>query len=133
MEIGWKARKDIYYFDDTDWQIQQAEQNNVNIIYVLGMKTGRWPECHIPDLGAWSFRKRPAVRIVKIYYSGCFTDTKIQKQLLIGRWKMSRFLNLANVHRWYYDNDNFLKQEVALVKSLDPTRQIIISDSGEQF
>ena len=33
---------------------------------------------------------------------------------------------------WYYKNDDFLKKEVALVKSLDPSRQIIISDSGEQ-
>ena len=33
---------------------------------------------------------------------------------------------------WYYQNDDFLKKEVALVKSLDPSRKIIISDSGEQ-
>ena len=52
LHTNWKlveTGKDTYDFDDTDWQIQQAEQNNVNIIYVLGMKTGRWPECHIAD------------------------------------------------------------------------------------
>jgi len=32
---------------------------------------------------------------------------------------------------WYYKNTDFLKQEVALVKSLDPSRKVIVSDSGE--
>ncbi|MBX4201116.1 hypothetical protein KW786_03235, partial [Candidatus Parcubacteria bacterium] len=32
---------------------------------------------------------------------------------------------------WYYENKDFLKQEVALVKSMDPSRPVIISDSGE--
>ncbi|MDP3052437.1 MAG: hypothetical protein Q8N22_00580, partial [bacterium] len=37
------------YFDDLDWQIKQAADNQAKIILVIGMKTGRWPECHIPD------------------------------------------------------------------------------------
>ena len=43
-----EGKKDSFFFNDIDWQIKQAEQNNVKIIYVIGMKTGRWPECHIP-------------------------------------------------------------------------------------
>jgi hypothetical protein len=33
---------------------------------------------------------------------------------------------------WYYDGGEFLQKEVDLVRSLDHSRKIIISDSGEQ-
>ena len=32
-----------FYFDDLDWQIERAEEKNVKIILVIGMKTGRYP------------------------------------------------------------------------------------------
>src|SRR3990167_6642501 len=44
-----QPNSDHYYFDDIDWQLQQAQNYSAKIIYVVGMKTGRWPECHIPD------------------------------------------------------------------------------------
>ena len=43
-----EGKKDNFYFDDIDWQLKQAKDNGVSIIYVVGMKSGRWPECHIP-------------------------------------------------------------------------------------
>jgi len=38
-----------FYFDDLDWQIREAQDYNAKIILIIGMKTSRWPECHIPD------------------------------------------------------------------------------------
>ena len=38
-----------FYFNDIDWQLLQANNYDAQIIYVVGMKTGRWPECHVPD------------------------------------------------------------------------------------
>ena len=43
-----EGKQDEYYFDDIDWQLAQAQSKNVKIIYVVGMKSGRWPECHVP-------------------------------------------------------------------------------------
>ena len=43
-----EGKKNKYYFNDTDWQLSQAKSKGVKIIYVVGMKTGRWPECHAP-------------------------------------------------------------------------------------
>ncbi|PIR73093.1 MAG: hypothetical protein COV26_00320, partial [Candidatus Nealsonbacteria bacterium CG10_big_fil_rev_8_21_14_0_10_36_23] len=37
-----------YYFEDLDWQIKEAENRGAKILLVIGMKTPRWPECHIP-------------------------------------------------------------------------------------
>ena len=37
-----------YDFSFLDWQIQKAKENDVDLILAIGMKTPRWPECHIP-------------------------------------------------------------------------------------
>lgn len=126
-----EGKQNNFYFKDIDWQIKQAEQHNVKIIYVLGMKTGRWPECHMPD------------------WTGNMPENQVQSELLkyitqvVERYKNSKAIQYWQVENeplfrfgecpsWYYNNTDFLKTEVALVKSLDPSRKIIVSDSGEQ-
>src|SRR3989338_2175973 len=37
-----EGREGSYYFDDIDWQLTQAKNKGVKIIYVVGMKSGRW-------------------------------------------------------------------------------------------
>ncbi len=130
---NWKlveTGKDTYDFDDTDWQIQQAEQNNVSIIYVLGMKTGRWPECHIADWALGLSEKDQQSELLK-YITAVVSRYKNSKVITYWQVENEPLFKFGECPSWYYDNDNFLKQEVALVKLLDPTRQIIISDSGE--
>ena len=43
-----EPEKGKFNFDDLDWQIERAKEGGVKILLVVGMKTGRWPECHIP-------------------------------------------------------------------------------------
>ncbi len=38
-----EGENDKYFFNDTDWQLREAKRNDVKLIYVVGMKTGRWP------------------------------------------------------------------------------------------
>jgi len=134
IHTNWKLvepEKDNYSFDDTDWQIQQAEQNNVKIIYVLGMKTGRWPECHIPAWAKNLSEKDQQSELLK-YITEVVSRYKSSNAIVYWQVENEPFLQFGNCPIWYYDNDDFLKQEVALVKSLDYSRQIIISDSGEE-
>src|SRR4030042_2657750 len=44
-----ESEENKYNFEDLDWQIKNAEERGVKILLVVGMKTPRWPECHIPD------------------------------------------------------------------------------------
>ena len=122
--------KDTYFFNDIDWQIGQAEQKNVKIIYVLGMKTGRWPECHIP-VWAQGLPEAEQQAAVLDYIRQVVLRYKDSKAITNWQVENEPLFRFGKCPAWYYDNDNFLKQEVALVKSFDPTRQIIISDSGE--
>jgi len=38
-----------YSFDDLDWQINEAEKRDAQVILAVGRKLPRWPECHVPE------------------------------------------------------------------------------------
>ncbi len=126
-----EGRKDDYFFNDIDWQLKQAEQKNVKIIYVIGIKTGRWPECHIPTWAQNLSEERQQAELLK-YMTEVVLRYKNSKAIAFWQVENEPLFKFGECPAWYYKNDNFLKTEVALVRSLDSTRQIIISDSGEQ-
>lgn len=126
-----EGKKDDYYFDDIDWQINQAEQNDVKIIYVIGMKTGRWPECHIPTWANGLSEKDQQSELLK-YITEVVQRYKNSKAVAYWQVENEPLFNFGQCPSWYYQNDDFLKTEVNLIKSLDSSRQIIVSDSGEQ-
>ncbi len=123
-----EGKKDDYYFKDIDWQVMQAQKHGADIIYVVGMKTGRWPECHIPDWATGISKQDQQDQILQY----------IEK--VVNRYKNSNAIKYWQVENEpffkfgecpWYDKD-FLVKEVALVKSLDSLKPVIISDSGEQ-
>lgn len=126
-----EGKKDNFYFDDIDWQIKQAEQKNVQIIYVIGMKTGRWPECHLPDWSINLSEKNQQEELLR-YIAEVVDRYKNSKAIEYWQVENEPFFKFGKCPDWYYKNDDFLKKEIALVKSIDPSRKIIISDSGEQ-
>jgi len=123
-----EPEKDKYYFEDLDWQIKTAEKKGVKILLVIGMKTGRWPECHIPDWAGNLSKEEQQERILKL----------VEKTVL-------RYRDGNSIWAWQVENEpffpfgecpwvdkNFLKKEIDLVKSSDSQkRPILISDSGE--
>jgi hypothetical protein len=125
-----EGKKDSYFFDDIDWQLSQAKNNNVKIIYVVGMKSGRWPECHIPlwanDLSEQQ-QKEETLNYIKTVVQ------RYKNNDVIVDWQVENepFFRFGKCPEWYYKNKDFLQAEVDLVKSLDPSRKVIISDSGE--
>jgi len=121
-----EPEKDKYFFEDLDWQIKTAEEKRVNLILVIGMKTGRWPECHIPEWARNLSKEEQQNEVLEM----------LEKIVLIYRDSIS-------IETWQVENEpffpfgecpwidkNFLKKEINLVKSLDD-RKILISDSGE--
>ncbi len=123
-----EGKEGEYYFDDLDWQLAEAEKREVKVILVVGMKTPRWPECHIPQ---WLKDKEPEI--------------KNRKLLEYLEKIVSRYKDSPAIWAWQVENEPFfsfgecptfdkdiLKEEVALVRLLDSRkRPIIISESGE--
>jgi len=122
-----EPEKNKYYFDDLDWQIKEAENHSAKTLLVIGMKTPRWPECHIPE---WAIN---------------FSKEEQQKEILEMLEKVVlRYKDSKAIEYWQVENEpffpfgecpwvdkNFLKKEIDLVKSLDLSHPIVISDSGE--
>lgn len=123
-----EKEKDKYDFEDLDWQIKETEKRNGKILLVLGMKTGRWPECHLPD---WAKNLKKEEQ---------------QKEILeLVENIVLRYQNSKTIEMWQVENEpffpfgecpwtdkDFLKKEIALVKKLDNLkRPIVLTDSGE--
>lgn len=123
-----EPEQDNYFFDDLDWQIKEARERDVQILLAIGMKTPRWPECHIPK---WAEQKDKEGQQERI--------TALLKEIVL------RYKNEPSINMWQVENEPFvpfgvcpwvdkafLKKEIELVKSLDDkNRKILISDSGE--
>lgn len=116
-----------YNFRDLDWQIKKAEEKKVEVLLVIGVKTGRWPECRIPDWAKNLKKENQQGGILKLIEN------------IVLRYKAS-----DSVKYWQVENEpffpfgecpwtdkEFLKKEIALVKSLDAPRPVVISDTGE--
>lgn len=123
-----EPEKGSYNFEDLDWQIEKAEEKGAELLLVIGMKTPRWPECHIPDWAKELSKEEQQERILKL----------VENIVL-------RYRGRSSVKMWQVENEpffpfgecpwvdkNFLKKEIDLVKLLDSqNRPVIISDSGE--
>lgn len=115
-----------FNFSDIDWQLAEAKKRNAEIILVVGQKVPRWPECFVPEWASINDQKRKESLLNFI-------------PVVIERYK-----NNSEVKYWQIENEPFLKfgicppadadlldSEIAIVKKMDKTRKIIITDSGE--
>lgn len=121
-----EPQKDNYFFDDLDWQISEAEKRGVKIILVIGMKTGRWPECHLP-YWAKNLEKDDQQKEILELIKEIVLKYKDSPSLIIWQVENEPFFKFGECP-WY--DEDFLKKEINLVRSLDK-KPVLISDSGE--
>ncbi len=131
LPIPWDSVESVrgtYDFKDIDWMLDEAEKRNAKVFLAIGRRTPRWPECHTPE---WAKTLRLA-------------DQNQQLKSLL-RAEVEHFKGRNSVVAWQIENEplldvfgvcppgdvKFLSEEVRLVKSLDNSRPIIITDSGE--
>lgn len=119
----------VYNFVELDYQIKRAEEVGANVILAVGRRLPRWPECHVPD---WA-KNIPIIE-------------RQAAQINYMEQVINRYKNSPAVIMWQVENEPFLKafafehcgeldiefleKEIALVKKLDPTRPILLTDSG---
>lgn len=115
-----------FHFEDLDWQIEKAKENDAKMILLLGIKTSRWPECHIPDWAKSKNQKDQQKEILKMLEE---IIVRYKDNSAVERWQIENEPFFAFGECEWVDEE-FLKKEIELVKSLDE-RPVIISDSGE--
>ncbi|MFH0791613.1 MAG: beta-galactosidase [bacterium] len=116
-----------YDFRDLDWQIELANKANVKITPIIGIKTSRWPECHLPDWARDQSKGEQQEAVLKLITQ---IVTRYRESPVIKYWQVENepFLKFG-VCPWI--DEDFLKKEVALVHSLDEYNPVMITDSGE--
>jgi hypothetical protein len=115
-----------YIFSDVEWQLNEAQKRNAEIILVIGQKVPRWPECFIPKWANVSDEKRKE-------------SLKNFIEVVVNHFK-----NYPAVKYWQVENEPFLDfgvcpdidydlvdKEIEIVKKNDNSREVMITDSGE--
>lgn len=119
--------RDTYDFSELDWQLARLETARPEVILALGMKVPRWPECHIP---AWARGLSTEAREAELRAYMRDIVARYKKNPLIRVWQVENepYLMFGQCPAREAD---FVKQEINLVKSIDPTRPAMTTDGGE--
>ncbi len=114
-------------FSDLDWQLSRARDNRISVILILGLRTPRWPECHVP---AWAEELAPENREQALYEYIPRVIERYRDDSEIVAWQVENepFLKFGLCQEREAD---FLEKEATLVRSLDSSRPIVITDGGE--
>ena len=121
------TKRDEFSFQNLDWLMEQAELREVKVLLVIGMKTPRWPECHVPE---WA--------------QDLSKEEQQEDILVMLKEVVDRYKDSPSLWGWQVENepffafgecpwkdDDFLLREVELVRSLDSEHPVVISDTGE--
>lgn len=114
-------------YSEVDWQLEAIEKVGGTAILSIGQRVPRWPECHIP---AWAqsdvtLREKALLEHLErtvLYY---------KDRDVITLWQVENEPFLSQFGECPPLDPKFLEAEIALVKSLDPNRPILVTDSGE--
>ncbi len=132
MSAHWKLtepKKDQFDFSWMDRDLKKVEAVDAHVIFGVGRRLPRWPECHIPDWAqtlTWEEQKAE----IREYITAVVTRYKNSPAITHWQVENEPYLGLF-AHEHCGDLDEaFLEEEIALVKSIDPTRPILVTDSG---
>ncbi len=116
-----------YDWSELDWQIDEAEKRNVELIIAMGQRVPRWPECHIPQ---WALEQSEEQRQAATLEYINKTISRYKDRAAIAYWQIENEPFLKHFGICPDFKKDFLDKEIALARELD-TRPIIVTDSGE--
>lgn len=118
-----------YNFTELDYQIAEAEKVEAKVVLAVGRRLPRWPECHIPNWAqnrTWEEQKAS----LRAYMTAVVGRYRASPAVTVWQVENEPYLSMfAYEHCGKLDED-FLQEQIALVKELDPTRPVLVTDSG---
>ena len=124
-----EPERNVYNFEELDYQVLRAQEVGAEIVLAVGRRLPRWPECHVPEWAqalSWEEQK------IEIREQITLVVERYKNSSAVTYWQVENepYLEVfARQHCGSLDED-FLEEEIALVKTLDPTRPILVTDSG---
>jgi hypothetical protein len=119
-----------YNFKELDFQIKEAEKRSATVVLAVGRRLPGWPECHEPYWLLNRTLEEKQGAIIK-YISAVVLRYRDSKAVKYWQVENEPFLGFFSRPLCGPLDETFLKKEIQLVHSLDPSRKVIITDSGE--
>ncbi len=123
-----EQQQGVYDWTAYDWIVDEAEKRNTSLVFVIGNRVPRWPECHPPQ---WATRLSDKKQHEAIEALLRETISHFKDRTAIVRWQVENEPFLQSFGECPPLDEEFFKKETALVHSLDPSRKIQITESGE--
>ncbi|MDP2734933.1 MAG: beta-galactosidase [bacterium] len=122
-----EPEKDAFFFEDLDWMMDEAARRGGRVLLAVGMKTPRWPECHIPSWAVGLAREAQQEEILEMLAS---VVVRYRGHEALGSWQVENE-PLFPFGECPWRDSAFLNTELRLVQSLDSGHPVFTSDSGE--
>jgi hypothetical protein len=121
--------EDQFQTDSLKFYLDEAERKQVKVILALGYKAPRWPECYPPEWAKTLSRDQLQEKILLMLHKAVVL---YQDHPAVESWQIENepFLSFGDCPAQNPLTFEFVKKEIALVKSLDH-KPILVTDSGE--
>jgi hypothetical protein len=124
-----EPERDVYDFSDLDYQVREASARDAEIILAVGRRLPRWPECHTPHwVGNMEWEEQKME--IRQYLTAVVDRYKDESAITMWQVENEPYLHAYAGHICGPLDEDFLHEEIALVKKLDPSRPVLVTDSG---
>ena len=119
-----------FNWTELDYQMNEARRRGVSVILGVGRRLPNFPECHVPDWARGLDRSEHREAVLDMVEA---TVERYRGYDNIRYWQVENeayLTTFAKEHCGEFDKDA-IDEELALVRELDPDREILMTDSGE--
>lgn len=119
---------DQWHFEDLDWQLDEATKRGATVILAVGRRLPRWPECHVSEWAHALPEERQREEVLEYIH---VVVERYRNHPALAMWQVENEPLLAVFGECPPPDHAFLEREIALVRELDATHPILVTDSGE--
>lgn len=119
-----------YNFEELDYAMSRAREKDASVVLAVGRRLPGWPECHEPE---W-YKKLDAAEKRSVLFEYLTSVVNRYKDSgTIAYWQVENepYLRFFGQDACGAFDPALLREEIALVRRLDPSGKILITDSGE--
>lgn len=124
-----EPRDGEYNFTELDYQLDRAEEVGADVVFAVGRRLPRWPECHIPAWAADMSWEEQQAEILE-YMEVVMTRYKDHPAIVYWQAENEPFLEIFAFEHCGETDEPFLQEQIALMRSIDDSRPILVTDSG---
>lgn len=129
-----EKKPNTYDFSQMDTLVNTCEKLGIHITMTIGMKAPRYPEYYIPSwlLSKVTLENNTFLFEDNLFYNALFTYIEavvvhFKKNTQIKYWQIENEPLDPSGPNWWKIDYALLKREVDLVKSIDPSKSIVIN------